>query len=213
MKKIDVALGIQSFESGSVSYRKENSVSSKHGPEVAVLDVGLPEKRPKMVVNCTLNPQCSVILKELMKHPSVDAANGERVSASSNKARLRRASMLKSRFADTIFNAQQKKMEALNVDPLMETKQEKRTYKTRQAGKKGNAVEAAGDEVKVNVELKKQRERDRKAARIALEKMENTAGIQLNLDVQKEFEILMGCSSSSNYLGYVESPTGRRVHQ
>ncbi|PPD69771.1 hypothetical protein GOBAR_DD33359 [Gossypium barbadense] len=119
--------------------------------------------------------------------------------------------MLKSRFADTIFNAQQKKMEALNVDPLMETKQEKRT--SRQVDKKGNAVEAAGDEVKVNVELKKQRERDRKVAWIALEKMENTAGIQLNLEVQKEFEILMGCFSSSNYLGDVESPTGRRVHQ
>ncbi|KAK5840929.1 hypothetical protein PVK06_009837 [Gossypium arboreum] len=213
MKKIDVALGIQSSESGSVSYRKESSVGSKHGPEVAVLDGGLPEKRPKTVVNSTLNPQCSVILKELMKHPSLDAVNGERVSTSSNKARLRRASMLKSRFADTIFNAQQKKMDALNVDPLMETKQEKRTSKTRQVDKKGNAVEAAGDQVKVNVELKKQRERDRKAARIALDKMEDTAGIPLNIEVQKEFEILMGCSSSSNYLGYVESPTGQRVHR
>ncbi|KAK8585681.1 hypothetical protein V6N13_050654 [Hibiscus sabdariffa] len=39
------------------------------------------------------------------------------------------------------------------------------------------------------------RDSDRRAARIALEKMTNTAGIELNLDVQRQFDILVGCSS------------------
>ncbi|XVF75371.1 hypothetical protein PTKIN_Ptkin13bG0183100 [Pterospermum kingtungense] len=47
-----------------------------------------------------------------------------------------------------------------------------------------------------NIAKMKQRERERQAARIALEKMENTAGLELNSDFFKELWILSGGSLS-----------------
>ncbi|KAE8734126.1 hypothetical protein F3Y22_tig00000778pilonHSYRG00174 [Hibiscus syriacus] len=92
-----------------------------------------------------------------------------------------RAAMFKSRFADTISKAQQTLNRSKTVNPL----------KTKQQRKK--IIETA--EPKTRVELK-QRERDREAARIAVESMKNTAGIEINLDAEREFNFLVGSSSS-----------------
>ncbi|XP_039017900.1 transcription factor GTE9-like [Hibiscus syriacus] len=54
--------------------------------------------------------------------------------------------------------------------------------------------------MKADAELKKQREREREAARIELQKMEKTAEIEQNLEILKELEKLSGCSLSNNQL-------------
>lgn len=70
--KIDALSETQPSQFGSVPHCKQGSVGFKRGPEAVVLQDDSPEKkRPKTPTNGTLNPQCSTILKELMKHPTL----------------------------------------------------------------------------------------------------------------------------------------------
>ncbi|XWS15901.1 hypothetical protein CRYUN_Cryun34aG0042300 [Craigia yunnanensis] len=117
-----------------------------------------------------------------------------------------RAAMLRSRFADTILKAQQKTLlDQGDKADTVRMRQEKEKLERRQREEKLKieahirAAEAAA-KMKAEVELKKQREREREAARIALQKMEKTAEIELNLEIQKELEVLTGFSLSSNQL-------------
>ncbi|KAJ4849966.1 hypothetical protein Tsubulata_004859, partial [Turnera subulata] len=115
-----------------------------------------------------------------------------------------RAAMLKRRFADTILKAQQKTLPVVGdkADPA-KLQQEKERLERRQREEKAKleaqirAAEAAA-RMREEIEHKKQREREREAARAAVEKMEKTANIELNLDVLKELEKLCGCSLTYN---------------
>ncbi|PPR87527.1 hypothetical protein GOBAR_AA33165 [Gossypium barbadense] len=196
-------------------FSKENSapIASKRRLEAEVLDGGPPEKRPKTVVD---SPQCSAVVKTLMQHPTLETAVVTRISSekrqktakglrfstdiapkaegvglgfTTSNPKALRAAMLKCRFADTIFKAQQKmKGEGENAD-TRKLKQEKERFERRLVDEK-SVLEAE------LLKFKKQRERDRKAARIALQNMKNTARIEINWEAEREFEILIGSSSS-----------------
>ncbi|XWS07996.1 hypothetical protein CRYUN_Cryun41cG0039100 [Craigia yunnanensis] len=147
----------------------------------------------------------NVCLSSQLTTPATDAASGEGLltaptfDAQMSPKRLLRAAMLKRRFANTILKAQQN-MLLVHGDKVDQVKmqQEKEKLERRHHQELANveaqirAAEAVA-KMKEDVELKKQRERDREAARIALEKMENTAGIEVNLEILKELEILCGC--------------------
>ncbi|XVF23542.1 hypothetical protein REPUB_Repub13aG0047600 [Reevesia pubescens] len=112
-----------------------------------------------------------------------------------------RAAMLKTRFADTIFKAQTILLfHGDRADPV-KIQQEKEKLETRLREEKAKveahirAAEAVA-KMKAEVGLKRKRERERESDRIALEKMENTAGIELNLEIVKELDVLSGCSLS-----------------
>ncbi|PPD73741.1 hypothetical protein GOBAR_DD29338 [Gossypium barbadense] len=196
-------------------FSKENSppIASKRRFEAEVLEGGRPEKRPKTVVD---RPQCSAVVKALMQHPTLETAVVTRIPSekrpktekglrfstdvaaksegvglgfTTSNPKALRAAMLKCRFADTIFKAQQKmKGEGENADPR-KLKQEKERFERRLVDEK-SVLEAE------LLELKRQRERDRKAAGIALQNMKSTAGIEINWEAEREFEILIGSSSS-----------------
>ncbi|EOY27853.1 DNA-binding bromodomain-containing protein, putative isoform 3 [Theobroma cacao] len=90
-----------------------------------------------------------------------------------------RAAMLRSRFADTILKAKQKRLldHGDKVDPV-KMQQQKEKLERRQREEKAKieaqirAAEAAA-KMKAEVELKKQREREREAARNALQQVNN----------------------------------------
>ncbi|XVE51527.1 hypothetical protein DITRI_Ditri02bG0049300 [Diplodiscus trichospermus] len=143
--------------------------------------------------------------------PSTDSASGEGLltpifDTQMSPKKALRAAMLKRRFADTILKAQQKTLldHGDKADPL-KMQQEKEKLERRQREEKARieaqirAAEAAA-KLKAEDELKKQREREREAARMALQKMEKTVDIELNLEILKELEILSGCSLSCNQL-------------
>ncbi|OWM90896.1 hypothetical protein CDL15_Pgr027383 [Punica granatum] len=109
-----------------------------------------------------------------------------------------RAAMLKSRFAATILKAQHKTLldHGDKADPI-KLQQEKERLERRQLEEKARIeAQIKAAEARAEAELKKQRERDREAARIALQKMEKTVEIGENLEILKELEILSGCSLS-----------------
>ncbi|XWS66194.1 hypothetical protein CRYUN_Cryun05aG0178900 [Craigia yunnanensis] len=100
------------------------------------------------------------------------------------------------------FEAQMSPKKALRAAMLkmkMQQEKEKLERWLHEEKTKIRAAEAAA-KIKVEVELKKQRERERKAARIALQKMEKTAGVKLNLEIFMELELLCGCSLSRSPL-------------
>ncbi|KAE8700564.1 bidirectional sugar transporter SWEET2a-like isoform X1 [Hibiscus syriacus] len=117
-----------------------------------------------------------------------------------------RAAMLKTRFADTILKARQRALldHCDKIDPV-KMQQEKERLEKRQREEKAKieaqfvAAEAAV-KMKADAELKKHREREREAARIELQKMEETAEIEQNLEILKELEKLIGCSLFNNQL-------------
>ncbi|KAJ8761984.1 hypothetical protein K2173_006586 [Erythroxylum novogranatense] len=144
----------------------------------------------------------------LLTH-ATDATSGEGwrhavfdVPLSPNKAL--RAAMLKKRFADTILKAQHKTLldHGDKADPVSIQKQ-KELLEMRQREEKARieaqirAAEVAS-RMKKEVELKKQREKEREAARAALQKMERTVEIEENREIIKELEMLCGCSLSSS---------------
>ncbi|PPD87607.1 hypothetical protein GOBAR_DD15465 [Gossypium barbadense] len=83
---------------------------------------------------------------------------------------------------------------AKNISPMKINNEKKRFLERRQLKEntKTSRSSSASTRMKEKIESKKKRE----VSRIALENMENTVGIQLNLEVQKEFEILIESSSS-----------------
>ncbi|XP_065879278.1 transcription factor GTE12 isoform X2 [Euphorbia lathyris] len=140
--------------------------------------------------------------------PATDATSGWKppifdVQLSPTKAL--RAAMLKRRFADTILKAQHKTLldQGDKADPV-KLQQEKERLEKRQREEKAwieariREAEAASRK-REELELKKQREKEREAARIALQKMEKTADIVLNLDIVKELEKISGCTLSYGF--------------
>ncbi|CAL0329890.1 unnamed protein product [Lupinus luteus] len=114
-----------------------------------------------------------------------------------------RAAMLKSRFADTILKAQQKTLLDLHGDkngalkmPLVKERMERihREERARIEAQLKSAEVAA--RMKAGEEYKKQREREREAARVALQKMERSVEVENNLQCLKELERLCGCMLS-----------------
>ncbi|KAF9620866.1 hypothetical protein IFM89_015107 [Coptis chinensis] len=111
-----------------------------------------------------------------------------------------RAAMLRSRFADTIVKARQKTLlnNGEKSDPV-KMKQEKERLEKQQRDEKARieaqmrAAEAAS-RMKEEMDLKIQREKEREAARIALQKMERTVQIDENLEILKDLELLGGYS-------------------
>ncbi|VVA29410.1 PREDICTED: mRNAion factor [Prunus dulcis] len=143
--------------------------------------------------------------------PVTDAASGEEWKTSLfdvqlSPKRALRAAMLKSRFADTIWKAQQEKLldQGGRCDP-MKMRQEKARLERRQHEEKARieaeirAAEAA-TRMRAEIELKQQRKRKREEARIALEKMQRTVEIDQNLRILEELERLTGFSPSTPLL-------------
>ncbi|KAJ6949630.1 transcription factor GTE12 [Populus alba x Populus x berolinensis] len=141
--------------------------------------------------------------------PATDAASGEELSSlfavQLSPTKALRYATIKHRFADTILKAQNKAVldNGDKADP-MKMRQVKERLERRQQEEKARieaqirAAEAATRR-REETEMKRQREREREAARIELQKMEKTTGIEQNLDILKELEMLCGCSISLNY--------------
>ncbi|XP_075666992.1 transcription factor GTE12-like isoform X1 [Castanea sativa] len=143
--------------------------------------------------------------------PAIDAASQGGWSAPDFAVQLSpkkalRAALLKSRFAETILKAQHKTLldHGDKADPL-KMQQEKQRLERRQREETAR-IEAQIREAeaalrrKEEVECKLQRERQREAARVALQKMEKTVDFEENMMIQKELEMLFGCSVSSRLL-------------
>lgn len=116
-----------------------------------------------------------------------------------------RAAMLKSRFADTILKAKQKTLldHVEKVDPI-ELRQQKEKLERQQQEEKARIeaqIKAAevGFSLRAQEELRIRRERERDAARIALQKMQKTVEIGDDLNILKEFD-MFSRSMPSNYL-------------
>ncbi|KAL5774130.1 hypothetical protein ACOSP7_011687 [Xanthoceras sorbifolium] len=154
--------------------------------------------------------------------PATDSAsagwNTPLLDAQMSPTKALRAAMLKSRFADTILKAQQRTLldHGDKADPV-KMQQEKERLEKRQREEKFRieaqlkAAEAA-TRMKAEKELKKQREIEREAARIALQKMERTVEIEHNLEIMKELEVLTGCCLSPHLINggaQVSSPLER----
>ncbi|KAM3700679.1 hypothetical protein ACJW31_05G116800 [Castanea mollissima] len=115
-----------------------------------------------------------------------------------------RAALLKSRFAETILKAQHKTLldHGDKADPLkMQQEKQRLERRQREARIEAQIREAeAALRRKEEVECKLQRDREREAARVALQKMEKTVDFEENKMIQKELEMLFGCSVSSRLL-------------
>ncbi|EEF37549.1 bromodomain-containing protein, putative [Ricinus communis] len=112
-----------------------------------------------------------------------------------------RAAMIKRRFADTIFKAQLKKRlpHGDKADPV-KLQQEKERLEMRQLEEKAR--------IEAQIRAAEHREKEREAARIALQKMEKTAEIEQNIEIIKELEKLSGCSLSYSYSFGRRGPEG-----
>ncbi|KAK8623723.1 hypothetical protein V6N13_065086 [Hibiscus sabdariffa] len=146
----------------------KNSVGSKRRPETVDRVGDSSKKRPKVAVYTTSTPRCPTVPEEEMK--TVDAGRAQRFS-NSDKDRIAADPILKDK-----AQQEMKAVKTLHPTPTIQRKRE--------------IAEAA--EPKAHVEFKCRKDSNRRAARIALEKMINTAGIELNLDVQRDFDILVG---------------------
>ncbi|XP_043808230.1 transcription factor GTE12 isoform X5 [Manihot esculenta] len=116
-----------------------------------------------------------------------------------------RAAMLKYRFADTILKAQQKTLlDHCEKADLVKMQREKERLERKQREEKA-LIEAqiraaeANSRRSAELELKKQREKEREAARVALQKMEKTVYFEQDLEILKELEMLSGGSLSYHF--------------
>ncbi|XP_050287553.1 transcription factor GTE12-like isoform X2 [Quercus robur] len=150
-------------------------------------------------------------LSSQLTAPAIDAASQGGWSAPDFAVQLSpkkalRAALLKSRFAETILKAQHKTLldHGDKADPL-KMQQEKQRLERRQREETAR-IEAQIREAeaalrrKEEAECKQQREREREAARVALQKMVKTVDFEENMVIQKELEMLFGCSVSSRLL-------------
>ncbi|WOL10419.1 transcription factor GTE9-like [Canna indica] len=103
-----------------------------------------------------------------------------------------RAAMLRSRFADTILKAQHRSL-GEKVDPAKLQREREKLEKKQQEEKARIEAQVKAAEIaakmKAEDELKIQREKEREAARLALQKMKKTVEID-NSDILKELENL-----------------------
>ncbi|PSR98664.1 Transcription factor like [Actinidia chinensis var. chinensis] len=118
-----------------------------------------------------------------------------------------RAAMLMSRFADTIFKAKQKTL-LDHVDKADAVKMQKEKARLERLQREEKArIEAqikaaeAASQMKAESELKLQRDREREAARLALQKMEKTVEIYENQEILKDLEMLSRSALSDFVLG------------
>ncbi|XP_022743917.1 uncharacterized protein LOC111294858 [Durio zibethinus] len=212
---------------GAAKMKAEVELKKQQGREREAARIALEEKFVNEPLNVRAAENCARLTSQMNKSdvphfdgalsalddknfvlvPATDAASGKRLltpilDAKMSAKKALRAAMLKSRFADTILKAQQQINKVLldhvnKADPV-KMQQEKKKLEIRQLAEKTKIRPAeATTKMKAEVELKKQREREREAARIALQKMEKAAGIELNLEIFKELEILSGGSLSS----------------
>lgn len=104
-----------------------------------------------------------------------------------------RVAMLKSRFAETIS-----KVNGGKVDAQQERERVKRLLHEEEAFK----ARIREEQLKKEAELKRKREKQREAARLALHMMERSVEFEDNLMVLKEFEGLSECSPTYVLNGY-----------
>lgn len=116
-----------------------------------------------------------------------------------------RAAMLKSRFADTIFRATHPARIDHGEKPDLSRMQKERERLEEEQRKEKARIEAqikaaeAASRRREQDDLKMRRERERKAARMALEKMEKTVEIDKNASILKDLEILFGLPGRKGY--------------
>ncbi|KAK9684277.1 hypothetical protein RND81_10G198400 [Saponaria officinalis] len=152
------------------------------------------------------------------KPPSVKVeGNKERESAASARQvspdKMYRAALLKSRFADTILKAQEKTLEkGEKRDPEKlrlereELERRQREEKARLQAEAKAAEEARRKaEVEAAAEAKRKRDLERKAARLALQKMEKTVDINENCKLMEDLELLKAVPADdlSTFMGTV----------
>ncbi|XP_061356080.1 transcription factor GTE8-like isoform X4 [Gastrolobium bilobum] len=149
---------------------------------------------------------------------ATDASSGEGWSATVFPVQLSpkkalRAAMLKSRFADTILKAQQKTLlEHRDKGDPLKMQQEKERLERMQREERAR-IEAqiktaeAAARMRAEEDLRQRREKEREAARVAIEKMKRTVEIEHNLEILKELEILSGCTLS------YKAPSGRNGYR
>ncbi|XP_059289748.1 transcription factor GTE12-like [Lycium ferocissimum] len=119
-----------------------------------------------------------------------------------------RAAMLKSRFADTIIKAKQKSLPVDRDKADLHRMQQERAQLEKQQLEEKARIEAelkaaeVASRRKAEADLKMQRERQREAARIALQKMERTVEFEDNLKILRDLEKLCKCrSEAENFTG------------
>ncbi|KAE9591361.1 hypothetical protein Lal_00038649 [Lupinus albus] len=118
-----------------------------------------------------------------------------------------RAAMLKSRFADTIIKAQQKTLldNGDRCDSLkmrLEKERLERIQREERARIEAQIKTAeAAARMSAEEELMHQREKEREAARLAIQKMKRTVEIEHNMDIIEELEVLSGCTLSYKAMG------------
>ncbi|XP_058771392.1 transcription factor GTE11-like [Vicia villosa] len=143
---------------------------------------------------------------------ATDASSGEVWSTAVLPVQLSpkkalRAAMLKSRFADTILKAQQKTLleHGDKCDPLkmqLEKERLERIQREEQARIEAQIKTAeAAARMRAEEETRQQIEKEREAARAAIEKMKRSVDIEHNLEIVKELESLSGCTLSYKALG------------
>lgn len=135
------------------------------------------------------NPQCNP--------PSVkvdDPKEGERAPPGSQVSsdKLYRAALLKSRFADTIFKAQEKTLDPEKLRLEREELEKRRREEKARLQAEAKAAEKARKkaEAEAAAEAKRKRELEREAARLALQKMEKTVDINENCQFMEDLEML-----------------------
>ncbi|MCD7460155.1 hypothetical protein HAX54_042964 [Datura stramonium] len=119
-----------------------------------------------------------------------------------------RAAMLKRRFADTIIKAKQKSLPVDGDKADLHRMQLERAQLEKQQLEEKARIEAelkaaeVASRRKAEADLKMQRERQREAARIALQKMERTVEFEDNLKILRDLEKLCKCcSEAENFTG------------
>lgn len=125
-----------------------------------------------------------------------------------------RAAMLKKRFADTILKAKQKTLldHVDKVDPINLRQEQEKLEKQQQEEKARieDQIRAAkvASSLKAQEEMRLRREREREAARIALQKMEKTVEIEDNMKVLKELEIVLFKARQGDRFGNIMERIG-----
>ncbi|KAG8385361.1 hypothetical protein BUALT_Bualt03G0035100 [Buddleja alternifolia] len=156
---------------------------------------------PGIVVNEGNSPHLST--------PAATAASGEgwtSINVQMSPKKALRAAMLKSRFADTIFKATHQaildhgdKSDPARMQQEIERLEREQLAEKARIESEIKAAEAAAQR-KAQDDLKMRREREREAARMALQKMEKTVEIDQNLDILKDLEMLC-CSPTGEGFG------------
>ncbi|XP_034197340.1 uncharacterized protein LOC117612804 [Prunus dulcis] len=138
-------------------------------PLKAVFDHGVSE------VSSSNFSSCKSPVTVLHHASPVNATTSDEINLSPRRAA--RVAMLKARFAGTIFKAKQEVLYS-GSDGLENTEDEIKKFR-------------AAEMMKANEYIKEQRQRDREAARLALEEMERNVVIDDNFKTMRDFEMLI----------------------